>query len=298
MSQVPTTYQPQIYTVLPDDTTDERLVALWLHGKALTTQEGYRIDIRAFFAFVGKPLRQITLADLQAFADSLNGYQEATRSRRLKAVKSLLTFAAKTQYLPFNIGTAMKLPKVRRRLHERILSREQVLSMFLCEKNTRNRLLLRMLYYSGMRVSELCALKWRDLYQGPNRTGVIAIYGKGEKERHVAIKGEVYEEFLSFCNGAASDEPIFVSRGGGRGRKKSGGHLAKTQVERIVQQAAEEAGIKRKVTPHYLRHSHATHAVLNKAPAPVIKETLGHENLETTMLYFDISPEESSSFYL
>lgn len=298
MSQVPAPYHPQVYTVLPPDTTDEYLVELWLHGRPASTQKSYRIDMRAFFRFVEKPLRMVNLADLQAFADSLNGYKEATKARRLKAVKSLLTFAVKTQYLPFNIGTAIKLPKVRRRLHERTLSREDVLGMFFCEQNIRNRLLLRMLYYSGMRVSELCALKWRDLYQGPNETGIIAIYGKGEKERHVAIKGEVYQEFLSFCQEAAPDEPIFVSRGGGRGKKKSGGHLDKTQVERIVQQAAEKAGIKRKVTPHYLRHSHATHAVLNNAPAPVIKETLGHESLETTMLYFDISPEESSSFYL
>lgn len=291
-------YQPQVYTVLPQDTTDERLVELWLHGKAVTTQEGYGIDIRAFFAFVNKPLREVNLADLQAFADSLNGYKEATKARRLKAVKSLLTFAAKTQYLPFNVGAAMKLPKVRRRLHERILTREEILSMFLCEKDTRNRLILRLLYYSGMRVSELCGLCWKDLYAGPNGTGVIAIYGKGSEERHVALKKEVYEELLSFRNGAELDAPIFVSRGGGRGHKKGGGHLDKTQVERIVRRAARNAGIKKQVTPHFERHSHATHAVMNKAPAPVIQGTLGHKSLETTMLYFDVSPEVSSSFYL
>ena len=299
MSQELVEFRPQVYTILPFDTTDERLVELWLHDLAITTQESYQIDIRAFFAFVQKPLRAVNLGDLQQFADSLKaqGYKEATIARRLRAVKSLFSFGSKTQYLAFNVGAAMKVPKVRRRLHERILTREQVLQMFVCEKNVRNRLILRMLYYSGMRVSELCGLCWKDLYSGPNETGIVAIFGKGGKERHVALKRGVYEEFLSFRSGAGPEDPIFVSRGGGRGHK-GGGHFDKTQVERIVLQAARQAGIDKQVTPHFLRHSHGTHAAMNKAPAAVIQETFGHESLETTMLYFDISPEESSSFYL
>jgi len=60
----------------------------------------------------------------------------------------------------------------------------------------------------------------------------------------------------------------------------------------------QKAGVKKRVTPHYLRHYHATHAASNKAPAAMVKETLGHESLKTTVLYFDISSEESSSLYL
>ena len=300
MDQELVEFRPQISTMLPAGTTDERLVELWLHGLAATTQESYQIDIRAFFAFIQKPLREAHLGDLQGFVNALHaqGYKEATIARRLRAVKSLLTFASKTQYLVLNIGAALKVPKVRRRLHERILTREEVLQLFICEKNVRNRLILRMLYYSGMRVSELCQLCWKDLYAGLNESGVVAIFGKGSKERHVPLKREVYEEFLSFRSEAGPDDPIFVSRGGGRSQKKSGGHLEKTQVERIVRRAARAAGIAKPVTPHFLRHSHGTHAAMNKAPAAVIQKTFGHESLETTMLYFDISPEESSSFYL
>lgn len=126
-------------------------------------------------------------------------------------MKSLFTFGSKTQYLAFNVGAAMKVPKVRLRLHERILTREQVLQMFVCERNVRNRLILRMLYYSGLRVSELCGLCWKDFYPGPNETGVVAIYGKGGKERHVALKREVYQEFLSFRNGAGPEDPILIN---------------------------------------------------------------------------------------
>lgn len=289
-----------VFSILPADTTDERLVAIWLHGRAVTTRKSYQIDLRAFFAFVGKPLREITLADLQDFATHLQaqGYREATLARRLRAVKSLFTFAAKTQYLAFNVGAAMKVPKVRRRLHERILTREEVIKLFVCETNERNRLILRLLYFSGMRVSELCQLCWKDLYPGPHDTGVVAIFGKGSKERHVPLKPAVYQELLAFRGQAGADDPLFPSRGGGRKGKKSGGHLEKTQVERIVRQAARTAGISKPVTPHFLRHSHGTHAAMNKAPAAVIQKTFGHESLETTMLYFDIAPTESSSLYL
>ncbi|MFL5626742.1 MAG: tyrosine-type recombinase/integrase [Ktedonobacteraceae bacterium] len=240
MSQDTALYQPHVYTVVPENTADERLVELWLHGLPATTQESYQIDIRAFFECVQKPLRAVNLEDLQQFVDSLQaqGYKEETIARRLRAVKSLFTFGSKTQFLAFNVGAAMKVPKVRRRPHERILTREQVLSMFACEKNVRNRLILRMLYYSGLRVSELCGLCWKDLYPGQNEIGIVAIYGKGGKDRHMALKREVYQEFLSFRNGARPEDPIFASRGGGRGRKKGGGHFDKPQVERIVQQAA------------------------------------------------------------
>ena len=103
MSQELVEFRPQVYTILPFDTTDERLVELWLHDLAITTQESYQIDIRAFFAFVQKSLRAVNLGDLQQFADSLKaqGYKEATIARRLRAVKSLFTFGSKTQYLAF-----------------------------------------------------------------------------------------------------------------------------------------------------------------------------------------------------
>jgi len=287
------------YSPLPPGTNDDLLVEIWLHDLAPRTQQSYRIDIKAFFAFVRCSLHQVNLADLQGFADSLKakGYQPATITRRLRAVKSLLSFATRTKYLPYDIGAAVRTKKVPRSLHQRILSVEEVIKLFLAEQNERNRLILRLLYYSAARVSELCDFCWRDLYRSGDK-GVIAIFGKGSKQRYVSLKSEVFDEILAFRGDAADDDPVFLSRGGGRNRKKSGGHLSKSQVEYIVAQAAVKAGLKKRVTPHYLRHSHATHAMLNHAPAAVIQQTLGHESIETTMLYFDISPEESSSFFL
>jgi len=96
-------------TPIPPDTTDAELVALWLHGKSPHTIRAYGDDVAAFRRFTGKPLRATFLSDLQRYADSLVG-APATRGRRLKTLKSLLSFATWMGYLPFNAGAAIHGP--------------------------------------------------------------------------------------------------------------------------------------------------------------------------------------------
>ena len=97
-------------TPIPPDTTDAELVALWLHGKSPNTIRAYGDDVAAFRRFTGKPLRATYLSDLQRYADSLVG-APATRGRRLKTLKSLLSFATRMGYLPFNAGAAIHGPR-------------------------------------------------------------------------------------------------------------------------------------------------------------------------------------------
>ena len=85
-----------------------RLLALWLHGRSPHTQAAYRTDALRLFAFCAEPLAAITLADLQAFADTLGG-AEASRYRTLSAVKSLFAFAHRLGLCPFNVAAALKL---------------------------------------------------------------------------------------------------------------------------------------------------------------------------------------------
>jgi hypothetical protein len=92
---------------IPPWTTDDELVALWLHGKSQNTIRAYGEDVAAYRAFAGKGLRSTYLWDLQRYADALAG-APATRARRLRALKSLLSFAAKMGYLPFNVGAAIR----------------------------------------------------------------------------------------------------------------------------------------------------------------------------------------------
>ena len=103
----------------PSDAGDQ-LVALWLHGRGCHTQAAYRADVAQFRAFVEKPLELVTLADLQAFADSLAELAPASRARRLSAVQSRLAFDHRLGLLPVNAGAPLRLPTKKDTLAERI----------------------------------------------------------------------------------------------------------------------------------------------------------------------------------
>ena len=146
--------------------TDEQLLELWLHGKSANTQRTYRRQAMWFLAFVEKSVFQVTLADVQAFATDLeksSGLKPSSVGQTLSAVKSLLSFGNKIGILPANVGAAVKLPTVKNTLPMRILPELNVQVMILLETNPRNRALLKLLYAAGLRVSELCSLKWHDL---------------------------------------------------------------------------------------------------------------------------------------
>src|SRR5437016_2715220 len=112
--------------------TDQQVIELWLHGRSVHTARAYAADADTFTTFVDRPLRTVTLADLQAFADALTG-SDATRIRTLSAVKSLFAFCHKLGYLAFDVGRVLKLPKRKDTLAERILSEAQVQRMLALE---------------------------------------------------------------------------------------------------------------------------------------------------------------------
>ena len=283
-------YPPTPFSAAPRQAeTDEHLVELWLHGRSRHTRRAYRADSERFRTFVAKPLAMVTLGDLQAFADSLAG-KPSSRSRTLAAVKSLLAFGQRTGYLALNVGAALKLPAGKDTLAERILTETDVHRLLALEPNRRNQLLLRLLYIAGVRVSELAALTWRDL-QPRSDGGQVTVFGKGSKTRTVLLPSALWRELLRSRQHAALDAPIFPS---GRG----GGHLHPSTIERIVAKAAARAGLELAVSPHWLRHSHATHALERGAPIHLVAATLGHASVATTGKYLHARPTDSSSKYL
>ncbi len=270
--------------------TDAQVVAMWLHGKATNTARAYAREASAFSAFVGgAPLPTVTLGDVQAYAEELEGrgLAPATRARALAAVKSLLTFAHRIGYTPMNVGAAEKLPRLKLTLAERIVPLETVAAIVAGETNARNRVLVRLLYFGGLRVSEATGLRWRDV-QARKSGAQVTVHGKGEKTRVVLLPAPVAAELETLRGDAGPDAPVFVGRGGA---------LTAGQAWRIVKAAADRAGVPA-VSPHWLRHAHASHALDGGAGIHVVRDTLGHASLATTSRYLHARPGDSSALYL
>jgi len=276
-----------------DGSQDAKLVELWLSMKTSHhTRRAYAADAAHFLTFVHKPLAWVTLMDLQAWAGHLGQgiLKPASQNRALTAIKSLLSFAQETGYLPFNVGAAVKLQPNRDGLAQRILEESEVARLIDAAPDGRDRVLLKLLYVSGVRVSEVCGLKWCDAL-ARKEGGQITVFGKGGKTRTVLLKPKVWQQLLSIKGEAKAVDPIFRSR-------KGGGPLDVSQVRRIVYAAAKKAGLEQKVSPHWMRHAHASHALDRSAPIHLVQATLGHASVSTTGRYLHARPTESSSFYL
>jgi len=281
---------PRAVVALPVQAhSDEHLIALWLHGRSRGTRRAYAADLAAFRAHVGYPLPAVTLGDVQRFQDSLAQLATATQARRLSALKSLLSFGHRTGYLAVNVGAALRLPKVRGTLAERILDIDAVLHLLAGERNLRNKALLRLLYLGGLRISEACGLRVRDL-QPNGDAGQVTVFGKGGKTRVVLLKAGIWTD-LARLRGADPDAAVFRSREGG-------GALDPSQVHRIVKRAAKRADLSDKVSAHWLRHAHVSHALDRGAPVHLVQATVGHASLATTSRYAHARPTDSSSRYL
>jgi len=264
--------------------TDEAMILLWLDGLSPRTRRAYGADIRVFNHLVSRPLREITLAS-------------ATQARRLSSVKSLLTAAHELGYLALNIGSRVKLPPIKQTLAERILSDEDVREMLTLERDPRNKALLRLLYMGGLRISEACGLRVRDL-QPSGDACQITVYGKGGKTRVVLLTPGIWKA-LAVLRGTDPDAPLFRSRE----RKSTGPAINEyvmdpSQVHRIVKAAAKRAGLSDAVSAHWLRHAHVSHALDAGAPAHLVQATVGHASLATTSRYAHARPSDSSARYL
>lgn len=272
---------------------DTQLIELWISLKlSRHTRRAYASEAARFLTFLQRPLGAASLKDLQAFTQYIGqgSLRPSSQNRALTAIKSLLAFGHQTGYLPFDVGAAVRLQPVRDGLAQRILEESQVAKLIEAASEGRNRVLLKLLYASGVRVSELCALHWSDA-AARIEGGQITVFGKGGKTRTILLKRKVWEQLSSLKGNARPADPVFRSRKGGR-------ELDPSQVRRIVYQAATKAGLAEKVSPHWMRHAHASHSLDRRAPVHLVQATLGHASVATTGRYLHARPTESSSLYL
>lgn len=264
--------------------TDDHLVNLWLSGRPTTTKRVYLAEAKAFLASLADGLRGATTTDVLIYAESITG-ASATRARRVSTLKSLLAFASRVGFIATNLGMVLRVPKVIGRLHERLLAEAEVTDMIKEAATGRDRILVRLLYLSGLRISEAVGIRWIDL--GP---AGISVVGKGSRSRTVAVPKDLLVELRSLrVVSEAETARVF--------KVAKGKPLSVRQARRIVSTAAME-GIGRPASPHWLRHAHASIALEKGCPLHVLRDSLGHASISTTSSYCGVRPGTGSGIYL
>lgn len=267
----------------------QEAITRWLNSRRKDSTRGtYEVTIKQFLAYAQKPLETILPTDIEEWLWHLEQkYKMNTVKGKLSAVKSFFTFAVRRGYLPTNVGAMVEgSRKPKDNLAEKILTREECLAIIHAGKEGRDRAILKFLYATGVRVSELCGLRWRDL--SPNGSGGQAtIYGKGDKTRVVLIPRSIWLEIAELPR---RNEFVFTNR--------YGTTLSRIAIHKMIKEAVRKSGVDKPVSAHWFRHSHATLAIEGGCDLHLLQQSLGHSSLEITSKYLHARPNQGSSQFL
>lgn len=270
------------------ENNNEKLVRQFLTGRPETTQRAYARVLDSFFSFIHHvSLDAVTLDELQAYIDSLAGLKQSSIKLQVMTIKSLYAFAMKTGAIRFNFASLLIAPKFKDEVASRILPQEDVIRMIALETNKRDHAMLRLMYMTGIRVSEVAGLTWKDINKR-DEGAQITVFGKGSETRYVLISQSMLHELQAL---GEQTGPLFKSRKGATA-------LEVRAITRIVAEAAKRAGIDEAVSAHWLRHANASHALDNGATIAVVQASLGHKNLATTSRYTHARPNDGTSKYI
>jgi len=263
----------------------------WLYGKSASTIRNYSRVIKNYMDYLGDThIVNSTKSDLRNYIELLAGQGSSTNTLNTygNIIKSFFTFLNMESHSITNITANVKVPKPVSAVRERILNRQEIDAMVTLETNQRNRLILQLLFFCGLRVSELTSLKWQDIKDNGS-TAYIHVTGKGNKQRTLIIPVLLWQQLRAFKGNADNNSPVFPSR-------KGANHLTQKAVWDVVSTASNRIGIS--ASPHWLRHTHATLALQNGADVHQVSTSLGHASIATTSKYLHARPDNCSSLYL
>ncbi len=273
-------------------------------GRSPNTVDAYARDLNDFARFCeesggGVGPREVDLKLARRYLAELkrDGRARTTIARRVSALRSFFKFLKRQGVVERNIFVSLDSPRLPKKTPEYLFVEEVSSLLKAPDAETpaglRDRAILELLYSSGMRVSELVSLNLADLKPGSPELRVV---GKGNKERIVFVGDPAHaavEEYLK--NG----RPLFGAAQDGRALflNKNGGRLHVRGVQRVVEKHINRTAILKKISPHSLRHSFATHLLNGGADLRTVQELLGHASLSTTQIYTHISAERLRKTY-
>ncbi len=246
----------------------------------------YVNDIKQFLQFT-KGQTGVSDAEIRGFIESLNKRKLSRNSviRKIIAVRNFYKYLIRNKKIQKNPFAYILTPKKEKKLPSFLTEEETAKLLDSIEtkdfSGLRDRTILELIYSAGIRVSELTGLNIENI---DFINEEIKVFGKGSKERIAPIGGAVLnllKEYLKQLKTYDAGKTLFINRNKGR--------LTPRSVEIMIIKYARRAGIEKKVTPHTLRHSFATHLLDRGADLRAVQELLGHANLSTTQIYTHLS---------
>ena len=266
------------------------------------TLRNYRSDLVQFLGFLHDPasgsparLKGIDRLVIRGYMAALQerGVGKRSLSRKISALRSFFRFLRREGLLDDNPARQVWLPRVEKRLPS-FLTREEVESLLAAPSSStllglRDRAILETLYSTGIRVGALVAMNRGDV----DLIGdLVRVREKGKKERLCPLGSwavRALRDYLKAFPEGGSGDPFFVNRSGRR--------LGAASVRKLLDKYIKQAAIGKKITPHALRHSFATHLLNAGADLRAVQELLGHESLSTTQIYTHVSQERLKKVY-
>lgn len=262
------------------------------------TLDAYRRDLDALVQWAKAKdvldVASINSEQLRTFiaSEHRRGLTPKSLQRRLSACRGLYAWLLKHGRIEANPAGAVRAPKAARKLPQ-VLDVDEAVQLVELPTDAplgmRDRAMLELFYSSGLRLSELCALRWHDLDLGE---GLVQVLGKGGKQRIVPVGSHACAALAAWrkASGATKDAHVFPGRGGDK-------PITPRAVQLRLRQLAQRQGIFKRVHPHLLRHSFATHVLESSGDLRGVQELLGHADIGTTQIYTHLDFQHLAKVY-
>ena len=260
------------------------------------TRDAYQRDLAALCAWAAMRSRgvlELRNDEIRAFVASEHrrGLSPKSLQRRLSACRSFYLWLLKRGRIDANPADAIRAPKAARKLPQ-VLDVDEAVQLVEVATDAplglRDRALLELFYSSGLRLSEVCALKWADL---DFAQGLVTVLGKGSKQRIVPVGSHARNALAALREEAAGQPGDFVFPGRG------GAQISSRAVQLRMKKLAAQRGVYKRVHPHLLRHSFASHMLESSGDLRGVQELLGHADLGTTQIYTHLDFQHLARVY-
>ena len=275
-----TTYEPQI-----PECYKAYIVSKKIEGLSKETLKTYDLYLKDFLLYIRKPVREITANDIRIYLFSYqreNGVSNRTMDGRRLVINTFLEWCRTERYIDWNPCSQIRPIKYESKPREPLTGIELELVRDAC-RTYREKAIIEVFYSTGCRVSEMVNLSKSDV---DFVKGEVKLFGKGAKHRISYINARAEVTLKKYLFSRRDENPaLFVSDRNPHDR------LKKTAIEKIVREIGERSGIGRRVFPHLIRHTTATNALERGMNIAEVQKILGHEKLDTTMIYAKVCQE-------